>query len=147
MAQLFVSSIDVCRRREVSPPRTIILPTFSQADLGPTCAHGVFSLFGFQVWNLFAEFQWSCMIHVAAPLMTQVPVEINVRHGDGAPGALRKHTLISCTHSPRRCGRSERSKLPNINALLSHPRRAICRRRVVGPWVGHRQEEATPDIE
>ena len=31
--------------------------------------------------------------------------------------------------------------------LTKHPPRATCRRQVVGPWVRHRQGEASPDIE
>ena len=31
--------------------------------------------------------------------------------------------------------------------LLNPPRRATCRRGVVGPWLRHRQGEARPDIE
>lgn len=66
------------------------------------------------------------------------------------PRPLRKHNLIGCTRSPQRYGHFERSNSPLQAAhvpILNHPRHETCRRRGVGPWLGHRQGKTRPDVE
>ena len=135
MAQLFVSSIGACRKREISPSRTIISPIVSPANL----AHHVPTVsFSFSFSSLELACSTSVVMCHPCPrsvLMTQVPVENNVRRGDVAPGAMKTYHNLGSTHYRRRHGRSDRS-IPPVQAarvpLLNHPRRATCRRRVVG---------------
>ena len=48
LARSLFLSIDVCRVLRISPLRTNIWLTFSQADLGPTSAQGLFLVFFFE---------------------------------------------------------------------------------------------------
>ena len=64
----------------LSQTRTLAVSNYHVANsfsgqVGPTCAYGVSIAFCFQVWNLFVERRWSCVNHVPAPLVTQVPRE------------------------------------------------------------------------
>ena len=53
MAQWLVLSIDICRGLGISPLRTSIWLSFSQADIGPTPAQERFFSFFFKLWNVF----------------------------------------------------------------------------------------------
>ena len=78
MSQSLVAFIGICRRRGISPPRSIISPTVSQADMAqhvPTVHYRFLLLL---IWNMSVEHQWTRVIHVPAPFMTQVPLESNV---------------------------------------------------------------------
>ena len=71
-----------------------------------------FVAFWFEVGNLFVEHQSSFVNQVPAPLMTQVPLESNIRCGNTAPVAMHTYPNLRCTRHRQGYGRSERSTFP-----------------------------------